>query len=428
MSGSVRLLLVGQAPELREAAREAGSLGADVRVTPNVATSLEWLRQDSVDLVLADVVLDVATLIRSARAERVMVPVLACGVHAPAELAVAAIRAGAADYVPLPPDRSLIAAVLMTVGERATDLVGDHPDFVAALEHARRFASTALPMLILGEAGTGKETLARLVHRWSGRTGPFLTVDAAGVAEQLLESELFGHAQGAFSDALDRRLGKLNAANRGTLFVHHIDALPSRLQGRLAGALPVSGARVIASSSTPVGGEAQPSALRADLLASVGVVRCGLPPLRDRRQDIPKLAEHFCQRLSIRHSLPPCRLSDRALRDLRDYAWPGNVREMEQVVQRALVLAQGDTIRGTDLVLASGRNLRTSPDGSPPPLPSSLIGQSVDVVERQLILATLQQCGGNRTVASGILGISIRTMRNKLRLFAEAGHFPVAAA
>ena len=439
----IRLLLVGASgSEFLLAADMAREAGAEVVLLEQTRAALEIFRQDGCDLAMVDVALDLPDLMKQLRSERIAVPVLACGVHAPAERAVAAIHAGALDYIPLPPQREMIAAAIMSLCHRVSSPVGEDPALLLAISYARAIAPSDATVLISGEPGTGKEVMARMIHEVSGRPGRFLVVECAGVASEVIESELFGHEAGAFPGALAPRLGRLAEAVEGTVLLREIGALPPVVQARLAATLQqrtariaaeadhrLPGARLVASTTADLSAQVSAGTFRADLLALLDLLRIRIPPLRDRRDDIDRLAVHFAKRLAAINGLPNRALAPSALQSLRRYDWPGNVRELEDVIHRAVLLARGQTIESDAFVLSDGRQIDTAGDKLPMVEceMESLVGRSVADVERELILQTLKHCGGNRTTASTILGISVRTMRNKLKSFIEAG-IPISPA
>jgi DNA-binding NtrC family response regulator len=362
--------------------------------------------------------------------------VLACGIDASAERAVAAIRAGARDYVPLPPQRELIAAAIASVVERKTPgRIGEHSALARALALATAVAPSGAPVLIIGEKGSGKEAMARSVHGASGRSDPMMVVECAGVGADVLESELFGHEAGAFPGAVARRIGRLEKAGHGTLFLREVAALSPALQARLLDVLKhqrfvrVGGtetiafhSRLIASTSFDLEACVNSGSFRADLVVRLGLVRIEVPPLRTRGDDLIELAQHFATRLAESDGIAPKPFTDEALALLRRYAWPGNIRELEESVHRAVLLARGTSIEAGDIIHADGTPLIELEASDPDRFQiASLVGRTVEEVERELILQTLERCHGNRTSASHILGISVRTMRNKLRTFIEAG-------
>jgi len=437
MPGSIRMILVG-APggEFRRAAELARDAGAAVAMADTPAQALDLLREGGGDMVMIDVDADIAGFMASLRAERFTLPVLACGIQASAERAVAAIRAGARDYVPLPPQRELIAAAIASVIERKAPVrIGDHPALARAVALATAVAQTGAPVLVTGEKGCGKEVMARAIHESSGRTNPLYTVECAGVAADVLESELFGHEADAFPGAIARRIGRLEKAGHGTIFLREVGRLAPATQARLFTAMQeqrfrrIGGdevvpfhARLIASTSMDLEAAVQAGSFRADLLVRLGLVRVEVPPLRERGGDVVQLAQHFATRLAEADGMPSRAFSDAALVLLSRYGWPGNVRELEDCIHRAVLLAQGQAIEPDDLVRSDGTRLLDLELAEPGDLQiESLVGRTVEEVERELILQTLTRCHGNRTSASGILGISVRTMRNKLRTFIEAG-------
>ena len=442
VADTIRLLLVG-APgtEFRLAASMARDTGAEVAMADTVADALVLLRASPAGLVMVDVELDVADLLAQLRAERFAVPVLACGIDAPAARAVAAIRAGALDYVPLPPQADLIAAAITSVvPQPAVKMVGEDPALLRAAGFGLAMAHSRAPVLVTGERGAGKEVLARAIHASSGRAGPFLAVECSGVAPEIVAAELFGHEAGAFPGAVARRLGRLEKAARGTLFLHNVDCLSPATQAELVAALrdgavrrlgggePLPlGARLIASTRRDLEALVADGGFRADLLARLALVRVAVPPLRERLGDLPLLVRHFSERLALANGLSPRPFTADALASLGGYGWPGNVRELEDVVHRAMLLAQGSAIGPDAIVLTDGSRLPATAADSAGRTVEALVGRTVEEVERELILQTLERCHGNRTSASGILGISVRTMRNKLKTFIEAG-IPVAPA
>jgi len=267
--------------------------------------------------------------------------------------------------------------------------------------------------------------MARMVHEASGRSGRFVVVECAGVAAEIIESELFGHAAGAFPGALAPRAGRLAEAAGGTVFLREIGALPPAAQARLAAWLQdrTGDARLVASTTGDLAGQVSAGAFRADLHARLNLLRIELPPLRERGEDVERLALHFAERMAALNGLPPRPLSAEALQCLRRHEWPGNVRELEDVIHRSVLLTQGSVIRNDALVLSDGSRMLADEPEKPAADSKieSLVGRSMADVERDLILQTLKRCGGNRTTASIILGISVRTMRNKLKSFIEAG-------
>ncbi|MBB5690535.1 sigma-54-dependent Fis family transcriptional regulator [Roseomonas alkaliterrae] len=440
-----RVLIIGSLEaELGAAARIAAARGARLAVAEGAAAGLARLRGEGADLVLCDVVHDVAWLIGQLANERIACPVVACGRPDDAEGAVRAIRAGAKEFLPLPPDADLIAAMLQAVaGEPDRPVVRD-PAMAALLGRAEQVARAEASVLITGESGTGKEVLARHIHAASRRArGPFVALNCAALPETLLESELFGHEKGAFSGAVAARKGKFEQAEGGTLLLDEIGEMDPRLQAkilraiqereidRLGGAAPVKvDVRILAATHRDLAAEVAAGRFREDLYFRLAVVRLRIPPLRERREDILPLARHFAERYARANGLPPRGLSPAAEALLLRHAWPGNVRELENTLHRAVLLAEGPAIgpEAIDLLDPLPAARVPAPAGQPAGPPqqaaqpvSALVGRRVEEVERDLIIETLSHCLGNRTRAAEMLGISIRTLRNKLHEYRAAG-------
>ncbi len=431
----MRILIIGSlAAELGQAARLAMARGARVSQADDAARGLDRLREDGgIALVLCDIRHDVGAFLDTLGRERIAVPVIACGVNADADAAVRAIRAGAREFLPLPPDPELIAAILASVADEDHALIAADPLMQATIRRAEQIAASDASVLVTGESGTGKEVLARHIHRRSRRAGgPFVALNCAAIPETLLESELFGHEKGAFSGALARRIGKFEAADGGTLLLDEIGEMDLRLQAKLLRAIqereidrvggerPVRvNVRILATTNRDLAAEAAKGRFREDLYFRLDVVSLHIPPLRERRGDIAALAAHFAQRFAAANGVPARPLAPLALARLTAHGWRGNVRELENAVHRAVLLAAGDTI-GPEAIELHGEAAPARSGGTAGGIPD-LVGRRVADVERDLILHTLHATSGNRTHAATILGISIRALRNKLRDYAAEG-------
>ncbi len=430
----MRVLIIGSlAGELGQAARIAIARGAKLDQADNADIALTRLRADArVDLVLCDIVHDIGSIVRALAAERMAVPVVACGTDTDADAAAQAIRDGAREFLPLPPDPDLIAAILEAAAGETHAMIVRDPAMEATVRRADQVAGSEASVLITGESGTGKEVLARYIHRRSRRTGgPFVALNCAAIPDNLLESELFGHEKGAFSGAVARRIGKFEAADGGTLLLDEISEMDIRLQAkllrslqereidRLGGAAPVRvNVRILATTNRDLGVEAQRGAFREDLYFRLNVVSLRIPSLRERPGDVVALAEHFARRYAEVNGLPYRALSHAATLRLTSHAWRGNVRELENTIHRAVLLADGSEI-GLDAI-------ELGPPAVMQQMPmvggvASLVGRRMEEVERDLIIETLGHTLGNRTHAATILGISIRALRNKLRDYAAQG-------
>jgi DNA-binding NtrC family response regulator len=451
----MRLLIVGGLQgQIGLATRIAMDKGAKVTHAGSIDQALSILRSGAgADLVFCDVVLEIGALVRGLAAERICTPVVACGIGTDTGRAVAAIRAGAKEYLPLPADPELIAAVLAAVADESHQLVHEDEAMSAVLGLADQIAGSEASILITGESGTGKEVMARYIHRKSHRADkPFISVNCAAIPENLLESELFGHEKGAFTGAIARRIGKFEEANGGTLLLDEISEMDARLQAKLlraiqereidrvGGTKPVKvDIRIIATSNRDLAEAVRHGTFREDLLYRLNVVNLRLPALRERPKDIRALSQHFARKYAEANGVPFRALASQTERLLLGHPWKGNVRELENTIHRAVLLAQGPEIGPEAIRLPDGTQVGAQPTiaGAAAAYPQdsqvqgamaqagaatrSLVGRTVSDVERDLILDTLDHCLGNRTHAANILGISIRTLRNKLREYSDAG-------
>ncbi|TQV71890.1 sigma-54-dependent transcriptional regulator [Denitrobaculum tricleocarpae] len=451
----MRLLIVGSLEgHIVTAGKIALDRGAKVANVDDIDAALDALRSgQGSELLMVDVDLDIAQLCASLEAERISIPVVACGIDTSPARAVEAIKAGAKEYIPLPPDAELIAAVLAAVTEESTSLVFQDPVMNAVLKLAEQIAPSEASVLITGESGTGKEIMARYVHSKSRRSkAQFISVNCAAIPENLLESELFGHEKGAFTGAVGRRIGKFEEASGGTLLLDEISEMHPRLQAKLlravqereidrvGGSQPIKvDIRLLATSNRNLEDEVRQGNFREDLYFRLNVVNIALPALRERPRDIEILADHFIAKYAEANGVPVPPISPEARQILLNHHWRGNVRELENTMHRAVLLAQDGRVTENSIML-TGEML--APEGSPASQAapshgtaaagsaaspartgdaSELVGRTVADVERDLILDTLEHCLGNRTHAANILGISIRTLRNKLKLYGEKG-------
>lgn len=293
----------------------------------------------------------------------------------------------------------------------------------ALLQQAARFANSSATLLITGETGTGKEVLARWIHAHGpDRTGPLVTVNCAALSESVVESELFGHEAGAFTGAVHQRKGRFELAAGGTLFLDELGELPLSIQAKLLRVLEereyqrVGGvttyrvnSRVIVATNRDLPREVLEGRFREDLLYRVNSLELHAPPLRSRTEDIPLLVEHFCKVFEANRLASVSSVSDSVLQKFQEYHWPGNIRELRNILLRASVLAVGQKIDSIVLPVRSSDILPFSPRSS---------RQSEDLtlreIERQVIVARLATYGGNQTRAAATLGVTPRTLRNKL--------------
>lgn len=440
----MRLMIVGPMEgHISEAGKIALRRGVKVTHAENIQQALSALRSGrGSDLIMIDVKLNIAELIENLNAERIAVPVVACGIGTDAATAVAAIKAGAKEYVPLPPNAELIAAVLEAVTEENRSMIAEDPAIRAVLEMADQVAPSTASILISGDSGTGKELMARYIHQKSQRkSGPYISLNCAAIPENLLESELFGHEKGAFTGAVARRLGKFEEANGGTLFLDEISEMDINLQAKLLRAIqekeidrigsnkPIKvDIRLIATTNRDLEREVKAGTFRQDLYFRLNVINLTLPALRERKNDIPKLARFFIDKYAKQNGVPIKPLSEAALDKLLNHSWPGNIRELENIMHRAVLIARGDQIGPEAIGVGSESSVAMratqvvqKPDGSAVTPADQLVGKTIAEVERDMIIKTLDKTLGNRTHAANILGISIRTLRNKLKQYGDEG-------
>src|SRR3982751_2497106 len=403
----MRLLIVGGLQgQIGLATKIAMDKGAKVTHAADIDQALASLRGGvGADLVFCDVSRDIGALVRGLSAERICTPVVACGIGTDTRRAVDAIRAGAKEYLPLPADPELIAAVLAAVADESHQLIYEDEAMGAVLSLADQIAGSEASILVTGESGTGKEVLARYVHRKSLRNDkPFISVNCAAIPENLLESELFGHEKGAFTGAIARRIGKFEEANGGTLLLDEISEMDARLQAKLlraiqereidrvGGSKPVKvDIRILATSNRDLVQAVKDGSFREDLLYRLNVVNLRIPSLRDRPGDVVALAEFFVRKYAAANGVPEKPLSVEAKRVLAGHPWRGNVRELENTIHRAVLLATGAEISPEAIRLPDG----TQVSGTPAPALS--LDPSVQSAVTSAAVATRNLVG--RTVA-----------------------------
>jgi two-component system response regulator FlrC len=418
--GSMRILIIAVSDDARERASELVAPGVVFhRVASLAQARLALQAEPSFDAVLIDDASDIA------RSRRVVAT--GCPSRALSDGRTAVIDdAGAKGFLAVPAKLGLVEAIAAEPLDGSCELVFRDVGMRELLAVARQIAPADASVLITGESGTGKEMLARYLHRHSRRSEQRLvSVNCAAIPENLLESELFGHEKGAFTGAVVRRVGKFEEADGGTLLLDEISEMHPRLQAKLLRAIqereidrlgstaPIKvDIRLIATSNRDLEAEVAAGRFREDLWFRLNVVNLHLPPLRERPADIVMLADHFAAKYTAINGLPYRRLSSVAITLLKSHHWRGNVRELENCMHRAVLLATGDEIGADDLVLQG-----SGPTSADQPL----VGRTVAEVERDLILNTIRYTSGNRTIAAAILGISIRTLRNKLRQYGEEG-------
>ena len=447
MTDARRILVVDDEPGMRLGLAEVLRRGGfAVETAASAEEAIDWLATHEADLLVTDLKLPGRSglgLLDALGEQGRALPAIVITAFGTVNDAVTAMKLGALDFLtkPFAPGdllhlckRALTApepeaapdASTRRPGAARRPIVTRDPGVLRLLEIAETVASSRAPVLVCGESGTGKELLARYLHDAGVRRGkPFVAVNCAALPRELLESELFGHERGAFTGAIARKIGKFELAHGGTILLDEISEMELPLQAkllrvlqeyevdRLGGAAPVSvDVRVVATTNRRLRDMVERGTFREDLFYRLMVVPLELPPLRARAGDVELLAEHFVQRFGA----GAVRLSDAARRVLRDRAWPGNVRELEHALERAALLARGGEIGPDDV---ADRDAAPARLAIGPGFP--LAGMTVAEMERRLILDTLTRTNQNRTHAARLLGISIRTLRNKLAEYRQQG-------
>jgi two-component system response regulator HydG len=440
-----KALIADDEPAIRRRVKALlADLGCEVVEADDGRAAVDALDGAPFDLVVTDLrmpELDGLEVLRVVRARLRHVPVVVITASGRVADAVAAMKAGATDFVNKPFHeqelRDVLAAALAPAASAAVartrtpgSVIGDSPVMTKLLARIQRVGTSEATVLLRGESGTGKEVIARLLHGASSRAGrPFVVVDCSAIPEGLVESELFGHARGAFTGAVDRRIGRFVAADGGTLFLDEIGELPPLAQAKLLRALqerevaPVGEAksvrvdiRVIAATHRDLEAMVSAGTFREDLYYRLAVVPIEVPPLRERASDIPALARWFLEAANVRNRRTVS-IEDAALHALSAYEFPGNVRELENLVER-LVVTDDDGVISLDDLPAKTRSVRPV---STSPAPSVGLGEGVSLeralrdTEDRLIDEALKQAGGNKARAAQLLGINRTTLIEKLK-------------
>ncbi len=449
-----QILVTDDEPNMRTLfQRMLGNEGFQVTTAANAEDALQLLEQREFDLIISDLTLPRMNglgLLKQAKVLHPYTPFIVVTGFGTVETAVEAMRQGAYDYIQKPFQWEMIQIVIrraLEQGELSKEVrrLRDSAQFESSFENiigksrkmqelfrlARRVAESSSTALIQGESGTGKELMARAIHNISPRRDqPFIAINAAGLPESLLESELFGHVKGAFTGAIRTKKGLFEEASGGTLFLDEIGDISLSMQSKLLRVLqekeikPVGSnevkkidVRVIAATNRDLKEAVKEKGFREDLYYRIAVITLSLPPLRDRREDIPMLADHFMKKYSTLNNKAGKTVHPQAMKLLLEHVWKGNVRELENVIERAVIISDAPEI--TPAVLPS--ELITPEGGSLPrgsenlPL-RDLITQTTNLVEREALLRTLERVRWNKSKACKILGISRGALYNKIRL------------
>jgi len=442
-----QVLVVDDEPDIRELLElTLVRMGLGVASVGTIAEAKERLKSERFDLCLTDMRLadgEGLDLVRHIAALAADVPVAVITAYGSAENAVAALKAGAFDYVSKPVGleqlRALVRSALSLPDAEARPrdarLLGESAPLALVRSLIGKLARTQAPVYIAGESGSGKELAARLIHEQSARRDkPFVPVNCGAIPETLMESELFGYRKGAFTGAAEDRNGVFQAAHGGTLFLDEIAELPLHTQALLLRAIqerrvrkvgatqeePVD-VRIISATNQSLAGMVEAGRFRRDLYYRLNVVELNMPPLRECREDIPRIVGSILQRLAAQNGVPAPRLSPEALEELMQYDFPGNVRELENILERALALSGSPELGPADLALhriaaveeeeSADAPVAKGASGAPDaPLPVYL-----DKLEREAILQALGKTGFNRTAAARLLGITFRQLRYRMQ-------------
>src|SRR3989449_5876797 len=447
-----RVLVVDDERSMRELlAIMLRQAGHDVTVADGGEAAIKALKSDTFDLVITDLRMrevDGLAVLRAAKEQSPQTVVLVITAFASTETAVEAMKLGAYDYLTKPFKVDEIKLTIANALERkrlqdenqalkrqlrrergSENFIGKSPQMLDIFETIRKAADSVSTVLITGESGTGKELVAHAIHEESPRrNGPFVSVNCGAVPETLMESELFGHVKGAFTGAVANTVGLFSAAAAGTLFLDEVTEVPSSVQVKLLRAIQEReirrvgdtrdikvDVRLIAASNRDVAKAVADGVLREDLFYRLNVIPIHLPPLRERREDIPLLVAHFIRRLSSELSKVVRGVSPEALAILESYRWPGNIRELENVIERALVLGSGDVLE----VGALPPDLHQSHDHQEVPveIPSDGLDleTTLDQIEHRYLQMALARTGGVQTRAAELLRVSFRQFRYKLQ-------------
>ncbi|MAE28299.1 MAG: sigma-54 dependent transcriptional regulator [Planctomycetota bacterium] len=457
-----RILVVDDDSLSREFLAEAvSSLGYQATSAANAQEALQRVASEHIDLVLTDLRMpgmDGIGLIDALRKDHPELPTMLVTAHGSVEAAVQAMRLGAADFLIKPVSPDTLGVVLErvdrttrlvrenqylraeVVGGAPSSMIAESPAMLDMLRCASRIARSKGTVLITGESGTGKERVAHYIHQNSScANGPFIRVNCAALSEQLLESELFGHEKGAFTGAHKTHVGRFELADEGTILLDEIGEISPRLQAKLLRVLQeeeferVGGnttlkvsVRVVATTNRDLAREVEQGRFREDLYYRLHVLPIHLAPLRERPEDIMPLASHFAAHYAADQGTPTPVFTAAACTALEQRDWGGNVRELENVVQRAVVLLQGEQLDIDDLIFgpstashaAHALDELTIED---PLLAEVLANNRISDIERIAILATLDSTGGNKTEAARRLGLTARTLSNKLKIWRATG-------
>ena len=441
MTPRQKILIVDDEPDIRELLEiTLGRMKLDTRSACNVAEARQCLAREAFDLCLTDMRLPDGNgleLVQHIQQNYAHVPVAMITAHGSLDTAIHALKAGAFDFLTKPVDlgrlRELVNSALRLTPVvqpiRALDnrLLGDSPPMRILRSQIAKLARSQAPVYIIGESGSGKELVARLIHEQGPRAEkPFVPVNCGAIPSDLMESEFFGHRKGSFTGAHEDKPGLFQAAQNGTLFLDEVADLPLAMQDKLLRAIQeksirsvggqqeqVVDVRILCATHKDLNVEVAAGRFRQDLYYRLNVIELRVPSLRERREDIDQLAAIVLQRLANNSGLPAAKLDAQALDTLKNYRFPGNVRELENMLERAYTLCENDEIHASDLRLAE--SARPQENDGPNLADIDNLEDYLEGIERKLILQALEETRWNRTAAAQRLSLSFRSMRYRLK-------------
>jgi two-component system response regulator PilR (NtrC family) len=441
MSTRQRALIVDDEPDIRELLEiTLGRMKLDTRSARNVKEARDWLVREPFDLCLTDMRLPDGTgleLVQHIQQRHPQVPVAMITAYGSLDTAINALKAGAFDFLTKPVDlgrlRELVATALRLrtasdeEGPVDTRLLGESPPMRALRNQIQKLARSQAPVYISGESGSGKELVARLIHEQGPRgEQPFVPVNCGAIPTELMESEFFGHKKGSFTGAIEDKQGLFQAANGGTLFLDEVADLPLAMQVKLLRAIQekavraiggqqelVVDVRILCATHKDLAAEVAAGRFRQDLFYRLNVIELRVPPLRERREDIPLLAETMLRRLCEGTGLAQPQLTSDAMEKLKSYRFPGNVRELENMLERAYTLCEDEQIKASDLRLADAGGATEAGEASLAQIDN--LEDYLEDIERKLIMQALEETRWNRTAAAQRLGLTFRSMRYRLK-------------
>jgi two-component system response regulator PilR (NtrC family) len=438
-------LIVDDEPDIRELlALTLSRMGLVSSEAETLAEAHRLLQQHDFDLCLTDMRLPDGNgieLIRHLQQHHPELPVAMITAHGKMEIAIEALKAGAFDFLNKPVElqtlRELVNSALRLKGSGPSatpqgselQLLGESPAIESIRQMVRKLARSQAPIYISGESGTGKELVARLIHAQGPRAEmPFIAVNCGAIPAELMESELFGHKKGSFTGAQSDKDGLFQAAHGGTLFLDEVADLPLEMQVKLLRAIqekavrPVGAqqeshvdVRILSATHKDLAAQVQSGHFREDLFFRINVIELHLPSLRERSEDIPLLLDHITRRLAAQMAIAPPTLDNSALAALQRHPFPGNVRELENILERALTLCEGTEISADDLHLPRAQHQPAAQERDEPALGGRNLEDYLEALERKLITQALQQNQHNKTAAAKTLGISFRSLRYRLQ-------------